>query len=1036
MISISNNQNLDAYTIFAFDFYYNNLNDSTEFELVEQNLSTDSSAYSSGDVVYVSGNYWNRNSNVTVNIKNSSSDSAPNYPLNVSVGSDGVLSTTWIAAPGSSSTIELYNLSAQQAENASINDYATFEVTRVATLHTNKDLYTQNEIVTITGSYYSSNADVEITINCLDNEGIAPYYPKNVTSDESGNINELWNTTDACEGNYSVDAVDQTYPEQLNQNKTFEVEFFEINKSLETVDSSSLNGNYNTQGGSYSSTQSSNDVRQYFGGTDYDDELHTWINYSYDLSSLSLSAEDVYNLTLDLEYCFSGDQVGLSCDAGYPAEGNPLGTQDIEVWNFTSSSWQDIGNIPFDNTTDAENTSSYIFTSGFSDIINNDEIYFRLELNINSTDSSHDAFLLIDYLGLDVTYKNDVEKNCTEFDVTSPNITILGPLDYSGDIDGNISFAYNVSDFSHVLSCTLYIDDKENKTENTITRNITQSIELNNLPVGEYYWRISCMDNASTRNIGTSETRNVDVIFATEYVGAEMTNLSLVNTSEISNFFIKVQNQGMINFSTDLNLSTGANLNSVIDIENNSVSIDSNLDSRLNVSAEITIYNLTYGTTPLVLRNGNICSEIICSDINYDEISGDLIFNVTHFTKYNATANSELEIWDETDSKEGSKVIYLNNQLYFYANYTNKTSGNVISGVDVYCEFIDNNTGSWSSPINMSYNSSNGLYEYNKSFMNNGTFYFNVSCYNNQDYENISLEDTFLILDIAELQINSVSFSDNEYIATKNLTISVNVSNVGSKDSEDMNLELNLSMWNGTFNFDETKLSSPFNLIGKSNRIINFSWIDKMGTYIFDFYIDNHNNVTEYNESNNDYSVNITTLAWNVFYGTYNYSIFLGDTDNTNFYNWSPKDDSINIYFSDVDSSYYPFNLEPITGTDFIEVDAALDIRGFNDSVKSLFDSDDNNIPDNTISVEIGGSLLNNIPIIESTEGSAFITGLLWDGADNSEYTGNEDLIVLTLVNNSKVGKYGTYDYEIRIPGTLDSIKPGLNAIIRYDEFD
>ena len=67
---------------------------------------------------------------------------------------------------------------------------------------------------------------------------------------------------------------------------------------------------------------------------------------------------------------------------------------------------------------------------------------------------------------------------------------------------------------------------------------------------------------------------------------------------------------------------------------------------------------------------------------------------------------------------------------------------------------------------------------------------------------------------------------------------------------------------------------------------------------------------------------------------------------------------------------------------------------------------------------------INNVPIINSTNSSSFITGILWDSSDDStdgqyDQSDKEDLIFITKANPSTPGKFGTYDYEITIPASL-----------------
>ncbi|OYT53498.1 MAG: hypothetical protein B6U72_05520, partial [Candidatus Altiarchaeales archaeon ex4484_2] len=67
--SIPAGQLLDNYTINASDYAYPNLCNTTSIQLVIQQIQTDKSAYKSGETVHITGSYWDRNTNVTLDIK-------------------------------------------------------------------------------------------------------------------------------------------------------------------------------------------------------------------------------------------------------------------------------------------------------------------------------------------------------------------------------------------------------------------------------------------------------------------------------------------------------------------------------------------------------------------------------------------------------------------------------------------------------------------------------------------------------------------------------------------------------------------------------------------------------------------------------------------------------------------------------------------------------------------------------------------------------------------------------------------------------
>ncbi|MCD6591010.1 MAG: hypothetical protein J7K72_03480, partial [Candidatus Aenigmarchaeota archaeon] len=102
--------------------------------------------------------------------------------------------------------------------------------------------------------------------------------------------------------------------------------------------------------------------------------------------------------------------------------------------------------------------------------------------------------------------------------------------------------------------------------------------------------------------------------------------------------------------------------------------------------------------------------------------------------------SAELSAWDLADTEGGSYNVYAHGSLevykypnstdlpIFYANFTNKTSGEPINGSGVGCNISFNISNSWTSPEHMWFNSSSGLYEYNRTFDSRGFYEWNVTC--------------------------------------------------------------------------------------------------------------------------------------------------------------------------------------------------------------------------------------------------------------------------------------------------------------------
>jgi hypothetical protein len=229
------------------------------------------------------------------------------------------------------------------------------------------------------------------------------------------------------------------------------------------------------------------------------------------------------------------------------------------------------------------------------------------------------------------------------------------------------------------------------------------------LGAGGYNWMVNCTNAAGSKS--SSETRHFDIILTTDFSG-ETTNVSTVNVSNIISFTLDKPGYGKIIFNESINLSNGSNINSAVNIQQNLALVKSALEPRLNKSATIYIYGLLYEFTPAILGDNQVCSD--CTVLSYSQ--GNLSFSVPHFTNYTAAANSELFIWDDTDGDRRQPDETVN----FYANYTNRTSKEAISGAGAWCEISFNDTGL----INMTFNGTSELYTYQRSFSNPGYYYY------------------------------------------------------------------------------------------------------------------------------------------------------------------------------------------------------------------------------------------------------------------------------------------------------------------------
>ncbi|MFA5019738.1 MAG: hypothetical protein WC533_01425 [Candidatus Pacearchaeota archaeon] len=219
-------------------------------------------------------------------------------------------------------------------------------------------------------------------------------------------------------------------------------------------------------------------------------------------------------------------------------------------------------------------------------------------------------------------------------DYTVPSVSLRYPNDSAGG-DENMTFNYIVTDTNDITSCSLILDSETNRTTSTISKSITQSFSLINLVNKSYVWAVNCTDNYG--NIGNSEVRNITIVKASKFSGYT-TNLSLVDINNISNFIIEDSNYGRINFSQNVSLSSGADINNYINISFNRIEVNSTALPQLNKTVKLKLYNLTF-TNPKILKDGVDCPSSICTKESYS--GNTLTFNATGFSVYSAGETEE-----------------------------------------------------------------------------------------------------------------------------------------------------------------------------------------------------------------------------------------------------------------------------------------------------------------------------------------------------------------------------------------------------------
>ncbi len=229
-----------------------------------------------------------------------------------------------------------------------------------------------------------------------------------------------------------------------------------------------------------------------FNVTNLDQGIYEWTCFSSDLKENY--NDSVYNYTLIIGGISS--RLDSPTDLSYTNQNETnfictsLADDDNELTNVTFYLWNSTDLI-YNKT---KNVSGVLNSSVFNYTLINEINYSWNCLSVNNISNS--------------SFAN--ENSTIFFDVTSPNITLVTPVDGYGTTSISLDFVFNVSDNFGVGFCTLMI----NGTEESLTGNQSEISEINtiqktSLSVGDYVWFVNCTDKAD--NNATSPNRSFSV---------------------------------------------------------------------------------------------------------------------------------------------------------------------------------------------------------------------------------------------------------------------------------------------------------------------------------------------------------------------------------------------------------------------------------------------------------------------------------------------------------------------------------------------
>ncbi|MFH2020289.1 MAG: CARDB domain-containing protein [archaeon] len=585
---------------------------------------------------------------------------------------------------------------------------------------------------------------------------------------------------------------------------------------------------------------------------------------------------------------------------------------------------------------------------------------------------------------------------------TAPNITLITPLNNNWTNIPTVTFYYNVSDETGIENCSLILNNQINITNHTaeIINNATNSFAVNNLN-GTYSWAVQCFDNTTLNKYTISSARilNVDIDNPIPVI--------ITNNHTWYNYVNPI-----VSFS-------------IIDNLANPISYTFHVNGLANKSS--TASNATASQTALnIAQDGAYYIILQAQDNAYNFANSST--KVIYVDTKKPTVGL---IFPEDGATTGGKDVTFNYTVY--DNMASQLTCNITIDTSVH------------NPTTLGNDSNNVSVVYD---LLTGIHFWNVTCMDLAGNVNTSLTRNFTVPQ-PDFTLNSsdIRFNTTWPEESKNITINATIYNIGNSNSYNVTVqffERNYSLNN------QIGDNITVDLLAQSSVVVNVSWkvsgIGDIPIYVvIDPPLSSNGTFAEQNESNNYAFKVISVSSYHVFYGNYSGNLSIQDSENKTVYSWQPLNiTGANIYAVDYDANINWMNLTALGRSkagapqfdDFGQLDAALLMENNSDSINRTWT--ENNAVKLTDTFTVFTNFLNNVPIMNSTNTSNFITGILWDNLDPSaggRFDGSQDVVFVTKVNEQKAGSRGIYDFELKVPVNLKLHKgSNYNTIVLYTE--
>ncbi|MFW6378813.1 MAG: hypothetical protein ACOCZV_02215, partial [Nanoarchaeota archaeon] len=554
---------------------------------------------------------------------------------------------------------------------------------------------------------------------------------------------------------------DQTSNRTISDEKTTRNEFFKsvAPEKIRTIPEDTIDSETTV-----SSAEELDERYVYAGIHSTNSTMKAHVDVTYDISRLIEIGNDIKEYVFKIRYCHITPTETFTCKDG-TAQGDYT-KRPISMYHPLKGRFVEQQDTSLKASGENETeTHSFGIEEKISEYITrNSTITVRYPFEFKS-DSPRGGYFLIDKASLHVRQSESQPEHKSSTLMSKPaeeNIDILSPTCKNClDLDGRITINYTVNDPT-ITNCSLLVNDRMIETRQARPESI-QTFTYDSNESERTEWSISC-ERQDDRNVHIeTKASRMERLHATNFdIEGLKRGKGHPNAERLNNITFRKGRTASILFNEDMNLTGSPDLDKLVTIKHNNVTIDTKRERRLNRSATITFDNLTYEKRPVIRRDGNPCPGNICTDEHYDKDDGTLTFTVKGFSSYTSDTNAQLKIWEEKENIEDSTNIFIDDTITFYANYTNSTSGESIDGAEATCNISIDLPGF--SSTEMTYDTSKALYNHTITNPSSSDFNYSINCEDTGNpYEPLSLTDEVIVNQGGKLDVD---FSKPTYQST------------------------------------------------------------------------------------------------------------------------------------------------------------------------------------------------------------------------------------------------------------------------------